>query len=67
MNRPRSDPATLAQTYVRPRRFTIEPALFALAGVMVVLGISAWHPLQAPVQQVAPTENSQTVAVAPRS
>ena len=53
------------QPYVRPSHFEVEPAVFALAVVAVVMSISLWNPIPTE-QQVAPTQNQPTVAEAPR-
>lgn len=57
-------PAEL-QPYVRPSRFELEPTAFALAVVAVVMSISLWSPV-AEVQQLAPADQTPTVAEAPR-
>ena len=57
---PASPPA-----YVRPSRFELEPALFALALIAAVMSISLWN--AAPdEQQFAPADQTPTVAEAPR-
>jgi len=55
------------QPYVRPSRIEVEPAVFALAVIGVVMSISLWKPVPAE-QQVAPQQPSQTqtLAQAPR-
>lgn len=66
MNRqPPSQPATL-QPYVRQRRIDVEPALFALGVLAVVLSISGWKPLAA-TQQAAPAQATHVAAAAPRT
>ena len=52
-------------TFVRPSRFEVEPAVFALAVVALVMTICAWNP-QPQAQQVAPMDQDSTVAQAPR-
>ena len=60
--------ATDLKPYVRPSRFELEPAMFTLAVVAVVMSICAWNPVAAPQQQqAAPTDATSTVAQAPRS
>lgn len=76
MNRqPPSQTATL-QPYVRQRRIDVEPALFALGVLAVVLSISGWKPLaaahqaaaqQAATQQAAPAQATHVAAAAPRT
>ena len=81
MNRqPPSQTATL-QPYVRQRRIDVEPALFALGVLAVVLSISGWKPLaaaqqaaaqqaaaqQAATQQAAPAQATHIAAAAPRT
>ncbi len=56
------------QPYVRPSRFELEPAMFTLAVVAVVMSICSWNPVATQQQQqAAPVDNTQTVAQAPRS
>jgi hypothetical protein len=57
-------PAEL-QPYVRPSRFELEPTAFALAVVAVVMSISLWNPAT-DAQQLAPADQTPTVAEAPR-
>ena len=54
--------------YRRPRLIEVEPVVFAVGLVALVLAISTWRPMapQAP-QQAAPVESSQTLAVAPKN
>lgn len=59
-------PSTDLQPYVRPSRFELEPAMFTLAVVAVVMSICAWSPV-ATQQQAAPTEDTSTVVQASRS
>ncbi|MDO9095546.1 MAG: hypothetical protein Q7U99_23260 [Rubrivivax sp.] len=62
-------PAQVSQLkpYVRPSRLELEPAVFALAVIGVVMSISLWKPVPAD-QQVTPQQPSQTqtLAQAPR-
>jgi hypothetical protein len=51
--------------FVRPSRFEIEPAVFALTVVALVMSICAWNP-QPQAQQVSPMEQASTMAEAPR-
>ena len=60
-------PADL-QPYVRPSRFELEPAMFTVALVAVVMSICAWNPVATqPQHQAAPIDGTSTVAQAPRS
>ena len=60
--------STDLQPYVRPSRFELEPAMFTLAVVAVVMSICAWSPVATQQQQqAAPVDGSSTVAQAPRS
>lgn len=65
MDSPTSSSPANQQPYVRPSRFEVEPAVFALALVAVVMSISLWSPLPS-AQQVAPAEHQPEVAEAPR-
>lgn len=60
-------PSANPQPYVRPSRFELEPAVFALSVVAVVMSICAWNPVDVQQQQAAPADNTSTVAQAPRS
>lgn len=54
--------------YVRPSRFELEPAMFTVALVAVVMSICAWNPVPSQQQQqAAPADATHTVAQAPRS
>lgn len=55
------------QPYVRPRHVPVEPVVFAALVVAVVCSVSLWKPAQAELQQAAPAQQSETVAVAPQS
>ncbi len=66
MNREPQANTTSQQVYVRPSRIQIEPAVFALTVVAVVLSISTWRP-QPATQQATPAEQGQTLAAAERS
>ncbi len=53
------------QTFVRPSGIEVEPVVFALAVIGVVMSISLWKPVPDD-QQVAPQQAPQTLAQAPR-
>lgn len=56
------------QPYVRPSRFELEPAMFTVAVVAVVMSICAWNPVATQQQQQAvPADATHTLAQAPRS
>lgn len=65
MNRQTSSTPASQQPYVRPSRIEVEPAVFALAVVAVVMSISLWNPLPS-AQEFAPAEHQPEVAQAPR-
>jgi hypothetical protein len=68
VNRQPSTPSPQAsvQAYVRPSRIEVEPVVFAVALVALVMSISLWRPAAQPQpQQAAPVEHSQTLAAAP--
>lgn len=65
MDSPTSSTPASQQPYVRPSRIELEPAVFALAVVAIVMSISLWNPLPSG-QQMAPAEQQPEVAQAPR-
>jgi hypothetical protein len=65
VNAQTANPSTSQPVFVRPSRFEVEPAVFALTVVALVMSICAWNP-QPQAQQVAPADHSSTLAQAPR-
>jgi hypothetical protein len=55
-----------AQPYVRPSRFELEPAVFTVALVAVVMSICTWNPVVTEQQQAAPVDGGSTVVQASR-
>jgi hypothetical protein len=63
-----SNPNSHSKTepFVRRRRIELEPAVFALTVVALVMSISIWSPLPK-AQHMAPGDASTAVSQAPRS